>query len=175
MRTQQSNSVEKVLLTSISQTHRGKKLCVTCPLIIPPFTPTFHTVKLAAPARPAPPSGGSHPPVNYTPLPRFPCTRCLRERSRAGVLQYCQSWRRIYNPSGFLVSLLHGVTGSLGMDASSSSSKSPVKGAGRTYFPTWLRIAAFLMTGPPSLSLSSPPSVCLSTAKKPRVQPGCTQ
>lgn len=149
---------------------------VTCLLIIPPFTPTFHTVELTAPGRPAPPSEGSHPPVNYPPLPRFPCTRCLCERSRAGVLQYCQSWRRIYNPSGFLVSLLPGVTGSLGMDGSSSSSKSPVKGAGRTYFPTWLRFAAFLMTGPPPLCLClPPPSVCLFTAKKPRVQPGCTQ
>lgn len=61
---QQSNSVEKVLLTSISHNHNGGKktikrllIDVTCLLIIPPFTPTFHTVELTAPARPAPPRG----------------------------------------------------------------------------------------------------------------------
>lgn len=77
---------------------------------------------------------GSYPPLSYPPLPRFPCTRCLRERSRAIVLQYCQSWRRIYNPSGFLVSLLPGVTELLGMDASSSLSKYPFKDSGWSYF-----------------------------------------
>jgi len=45
-----------------------------------------------------------------------------RERSRAVVIQYSQTWRRIYSPSGFLASLLPGVTGLLGMDASSSLS-----------------------------------------------------
>lgn len=77
---------------------------------------------------PARPSGRvACPPLCHPPLPRFPCTRCLRERSRAGVLQSYQSWRRIYNPSGFLVSLLRGVTGSLEMDVSSSSSNYPFK------------------------------------------------
>lgn len=66
---------------------------------------------------------GSCPPLSYPPLPRFPCTRRLSERSRAVVIQYCQTWRRIYNPSGFLVSLLPGVTALLGMDASSSLSE----------------------------------------------------
>lgn len=77
----------------------------------------------------------SCPPRSHPPLPRFPCTRCPRERSRAIVIQYCQTWRRIYNPSGFLVSLLPGVTGLLGMDASSSLSNHPSKGTRLEFFP----------------------------------------
>lgn len=155
------------LTTVISLTHyRADRTCPPCLLFPLPRggTPT------------------SHPPVNPLPLPRLPCTRCLpaclRQRSRAGVLQYCQSWRRIYSPTGFLVSLLPGVTDSLGMDASSSSSKSPDRGDGRTYFSsTWLRFVAgsffFLMTSLSPLFLCL--CVCLSTARKPRAQPGCTQ
>uniref|UniRef100_A0A3B4ESL4 Pleckstrin homology domain-containing family A member 5-like n=1 Tax=Pundamilia nyererei TaxID=303518 RepID=A0A3B4ESL4_9CICH len=66
-----------------------------------------------------------HPALSHPPLPRFPCTRCLGERSRAIVIQYCQTWRRSYNPSGFLVSRLPGVMVLLGMDVSSSLSKYP--------------------------------------------------
>uniref|UniRef100_A0A3Q2V6W4 Pleckstrin homology domain containing A5 n=1 Tax=Haplochromis burtoni TaxID=8153 RepID=A0A3Q2V6W4_HAPBU len=66
-----------------------------------------------------------HPALSHPPLPRFPCTRCLGERSRAIVIQYCQTWRRSYNPSGFLVSRLPGVMVLLRMDVSSSLSKYP--------------------------------------------------
>lgn len=83
--------------------------------------PRTHECTWPAPrARPPPPPL----PLGHPPLPRFPCTRCRSERRRASrVVQYCQTWRRIYSPSGFRASLLPGVTGSLGMDASSSSSK----------------------------------------------------
>lgn len=111
---------------------------------------------------------GCCPPLSHPPLPRFPCTRCLSERSRAIVIQYCQTWRRIYNPSGFLVSLLPGVTGLLGMDASSSLSTYPHKENVSSHFcPFLLRTKS-----PCNNERLFPP---LSTARKPRVQPGCIQ
>lgn len=126
-----------------------------------------HTHERALPACSAP-----CPPLRHPPLPRFPCTRCLGERSRAIVIQYCQTWRRSYNPSGFLVSRLPGVMVLLGMDASSSLSKYPFQR--RTHQVIRLvsysnKVTAGLMKAFLSLPLS------LSTAKKPRVQPGCIQ
>lgn len=67
---QQSNSVEKVLLTSVSQPQWGKKtimrlrIDVTCLLIIPPFTPNLSysgTDSTCPPCPPCPPSGGLPP------------------------------------------------------------------------------------------------------------------
>lgn len=115
-----------------------------------------------------------HPALSHPPLPRFPCTRCLGERSRAIVIQYCQTWRRSYNPSGFLVSRLPGVMVLLGMDVSSSLSKYPFQR--QTLFKSFCSFL-FRTKSPLDLNAYLALSLCLSfsTAKKPRVQPGCIQ
>lgn len=78
-------------------------------------------------------------------------SRCQGFRVRAGcesgaaprhchTVTYCQTWRRSYSPSGYRVCLLLGVTGSLGMDASSSSSKYPLNEQGLSdHYPFFLR------------------------------------
>lgn len=83
------------------------------------------TRELAVPVGPTP----RLPPAYHTPAVATVSVYApaARAEPRASVTQYSQTWRRIYSPSGFLVSLLPGVTALLGMDASSSLSNYPTR------------------------------------------------
>lgn len=123
--TQKTTHTQKLGIQTVTSHKYKQQLCLSVNACDTSVNQITAADELTVPACPHPPGllpSAQPSAVAKVSVYALPGGERERERSRATVIQYCQTWRRTYNPTGFLVSLLPGVMGLLGTDASSLSS-----------------------------------------------------